>query len=209
MNLQGQVTGKPTPLTEPSPEGMGPMADYVMLVAVLVLAMLLLLLFWRQDARQMPLVLPKELVLASLMRRTAAGLLDLVPAAVVTLLLYHINLKELGYRWPGMGEAGTWSEIAPGLCTIAIFVAHTLLTELVFARSLGKMLMGLRVTTLNGERPRLWQLLVRNLLKSFDLLAPLLLVLIALGPYRQRLGDLVARTVVVEPTPPEEEEAEQ
>ena len=56
---------------------------------------------------------------------------------------------------------------------------------------------GLRVTCLDGTTPKHWQIIVRNLLKAFDLIAYPLLLLPMLRPSRQRLGDLVARTIVV------------
>ncbi len=97
-----------------------------------------------------------------------------------------------------------------GAVVIAVFVTHTTLTELVLARTLGKAIVGLRTTTLTGTRPKAWQLLVRGLLKSLDLLpgAWLLLLLPVNAPHRQRLGDLVGRTVVVTDVPPESEDGQ-
>ncbi|MFW6060775.1 MAG: RDD family protein [Phycisphaeraceae bacterium] len=205
MNLQGQVLAEPAQLEAPTGTPLGRVADYAILVAVLVLAVLMMLLFWRRDVEQYRLELPAEVVLAGLLRRAAAGALDLAPAMAVAMLVYRIDLQELMmFRWPGQGQADSWTDIAPGGLAIGVFLAHTCLCELIFARSLGKALMGLRVHTIKGERPRAWQVLVRNALKSFDLVAWLLLLLPVLGPYRQRLGDLVARTVVTMPAPSEQ-----
>src|SRR5690606_14755479 len=94
----------------------------------------------------------------------------------------------------------------------ALYVLHTLTLELLTGRSLGKMIFGLRVTDFNGAPPARSALLVRNLLRILDvyILFPLPLLLVLYTPLRQRMGDLAARTIVVEkataPQPPEEEQ---
>ncbi|HET6440135.1 MAG TPA: RDD family protein [Anaeromyxobacter sp.] len=63
----------------------------------------------------------------------------------------------------------------------------------------GKRLAGIRVVRTDGGPPGLAESLVRNLLRSVELplgYAPAILA-VALGPRRQRLGDLVAGTLVV------------
>lgn len=202
MNLRGEVEAEPAPLRELDDAALEHLTDYIILVAVVALAILMMLLFWRRDASQFQLALPPELALGSLPRRVGAGALDLAPPVAVAMGVFEIGFAELPHRWPGVGQAHGVMDVAPGALAIGLFVAHTLLGELFFGRSFGKALLGLRVSTLRGERPRIWQLLVRNVLKSFDLIAWLLLVLVVIGPFRQRLGDLMARTVVVMPVEP-------
>jgi len=114
---------------------------------------------------------------------------------------FDLSFEQILLRWPGNGLAMTLEQMAPGAMVIGVFVGHTTLTELVIARTLGKVLLGLKTVSLNGSRPKAWQLLVRGLLKILDLIpgAWLLLMLPVISPHRQRLGDLVARTVVVSP----------
>jgi uncharacterized RDD family membrane protein YckC len=81
---------------------------------------------------------------------------------------------------------------------IAVYIAHTLLTEIFVGRSLGKLLVGLDVVNLDSSRPGVGALALRNLLRGVDaffMFATLLLVFIS--PLRQRLGDAAAGTVVV------------
>lgn len=199
MDLQGSVVTAPEALRWREPPGMGTAADYYIMVGVLVSAVLLMLLFWRRDAAANHLDLPATLVLGALGRRFAAGAADLLPAVLLVMSIYGLSLPELMMRWPGGGTAASWEAIAPGVLVVGLFVLYTTFAELIMQRTVGKLLVGLRVTNLQGQRPRVWQLLVRNALKSFDLVAWPLLILLVLGPYRQRLGDLVARTVVVTP----------
>jgi len=82
---------------------------------------------------------------------------------------------------------------------IGLTVVHTTVTELVTGRSAGKALMGTRLTDLDGAPPTAGRVLLRGMLKPFDLIAYLLLVLPVINPGRQRLADLIAGTLVVRP----------
>ncbi len=181
---------------------------YIMLVFIAVLVTVLMLAFWRRDASWNRLALPESLVVADLGRRAVAAAIDLAPGMLGTMFHFGLNFEELILRWPGNGVANTLGQVTPGCIVIAAFVAHTTISELFFARTLGKSITGLRTTALDGSRPRAWQLLVRGLLKILDLIpgAWLLLMLPVIAPHRQRLGDLVGRTVVVSDAPPAEED---
>jgi uncharacterized RDD family membrane protein YckC len=196
MDLRGQTLLQPTPL-QPQPEHhWSRSANSVLLMAVLVLAMLMVFIFWRRDPAQHRLQLPADFAVADLFRRAFAGAIDLLPGFLIIMKLYNLNIQDLiRLHWPG--REGPLQAVIPGALVITIFLLHTIVTELLTTRTLGKWLTGLRVTTLQGARPRPWQILVRGLLKGFDLLAQVLLILPLLSPYRQRLGDIVARTVVV------------
>lgn len=188
----------------------GPMDDlmqYIMLAFIAVLVTVLMLAFWRRDASWNKLELPDTLVVADLGRRAVAAAIDMAPGMLGVMFYYGLNFEELMLRWPGNGLAHTLEQITPGGIVIAAFVAHTTISELFYARTLGKLITGLRTTALDGSRPHLWQLLVRGLLKTLDLIpgAWLLLMLPVIAPHRQRLGDLVGRTVVVCDAPPAED----
>jgi hypothetical protein len=82
---------------------------------------------------------------------------------------------------------------------IAAIIYYVLLEGL-FGRTLGKAAVGIRVTGLDGQRPSRRQILVRNLLRPIDWLPAgyFLGALVArLTGGRQRIGDHLARTVVV------------
>ncbi|NJL31861.1 MAG: RDD family protein [Phycisphaerales bacterium] len=103
-------------------------------------------------------------------------------------------------QWPG--RATGMDNMLPGALAIGLYVLHTGLSELFTGRTLGKMICGLRVVNLQGQPPHLWQVLGRNALKVLDLVAWPLLILPIISPQRQRLGDMMAKTLVVMPTPP-------
>ena len=74
---------------------------------------------------------------------------------------------------------------------------HTTISEMFSGRTLGKLVLGMHVGTMQGQKPKAWQALVRGVMRIFDLLAIPLLLVAVLTPHRQRLGDLIARTVVI------------
>ncbi len=209
-DIHGKTALKPTAMTIQSREHWEVLASYMRLLLVAVLVTVLMLAFWRRDASWNRLNLPPGVIVADLSRRVLAAMIDLAPGVLGVMVAYRISLESLMLRWPGDRFDIPLDKVLPGILVIAVFVAHTTLSELVFARTLGKRIIGLRTAQLDGTRPRAWQLLTRGLLKILDLLPStwLLLILPVIGPHRQRLGDLVGRTVVIMDEPQEEQEQE-
>lgn len=82
-----------------------------------------------------------------------------------------------------------------------IYFAYFFLQEVFFSTTIGKKLAGLMVVDFAGQRLTLWRALVRNLLLVIDIIPGFFLVggLFVLFTQRhQRLGDLAARTLVVD-----------
>ncbi len=198
IDVRGRTVLEPTDLAVKARSPMDDAAQYIMLVFIALLVAMLMLAFWRRDADWNKLTLPDDQAVADLPRRAIAAAIDMAPGIVGAMLYFNLSFNDLMLRWPGNGIAHTLAQIAPGTCVIACFVLHTTLSELVFARTLGKALTGLRSRNLAGDRPKFWQLLVRGLLKTLDLIpgAWLLLLLPVITPQKQRLGDLIARTVI-------------
>lgn len=201
LTLQGGVREQAdVDLVTPNPLAETP--GVVLQTGVLVLVLALVVLFWRRDAGVQLLELPRGVMLADLSRRTVAGMIDLAPGLAAVMLGWGYDFELMYHHWPtSQGPGMTWPGMLPGVIVVVIFVAHTTLTETLTGRSLGKWLLKLRVTNLAGQPATKAQLVSRSLLKVFDAIAWLPLVLPLIGPYRQRLGDIVARTVVVTGTP--------
>ncbi len=198
LSLTGQVVTPASPLLEAKVDPMAKWSGQIVLLVVLVAATLIMFVFWRRDGGPMgvKLSLPKELALADLGTRALAGLIDLAPCVLAGMFVYGLNWRGMIAAWPG-GPGSLWA-IVPGAAVMGIFVLHTTLSEMFTGRSLGKMVMGLRVTDLSGKPINIWMALGRGLTKALDLIPPFPLLLLPLiNPHRQRLGDLVARTVVV------------
>jgi len=85
---------------------------------------------------------------------------------------------------------------------LSIYAAYCFVMEAKYGATIGKMAMKIRITTDGGKKPLAAQVLLRNLVKIVELSwppvgLPFLLLLPLLNRNRQRLGDMFARTTVV------------
>lgn len=143
--------------------------------------------------------------LAGPARRALAHLLDLLLCyGAVALLAVVVALAAMGGS-VASAELGAAARAGMGLVLLALFAAqwvYFVICEALFGRSPGKMALGLRVLTTSG-RPIGWRAAaLRNLLRAADLLPfgyVAGVVSMALSSRFQRLGDLVAGTMVVVP----------
>ncbi|HUW82004.1 MAG TPA: RDD family protein [Phycisphaerae bacterium] len=178
------------------------------LVAALMAAIMLVLFWRRQSALLRPAALPPELTCAALWRRGLAFVIDALPAAAVTTPLWHaLAVKVIATGPPEQVDPATHAALLHAFWTAwagfrCVHGAYCALGEALMGSSPGKRLLGCRVVTEQGDRISLGQAILRNLFRVLELeidppLLPLVL-LVGLTRNRQRLGDIVARTVVVE-----------
>ena len=87
----------------------------------------------------------------------------------------------------------------PAILVLLVTAAFWILPEWFLGATVGKLLTGLRVRSVEGEQINLTQSLQRNLLRLVDFFPFYLtgLICAAVTPNRQRLGDLWAKTIVV------------
>jgi uncharacterized RDD family membrane protein YckC len=141
-----------------------------------------------------------DLVLAGLGSRFAAFLLDFVLqlAAFVVFLLALLAAFH--------GTSGTASALVAGgaisLFALVDFIGYFIFSEMLFnGRTLGKRAAGLRVVKVGGQPVGFWSSLLRNLVRLVDMQLGLTYlvgsVLILATNRNQRLGDLLAGTLVV------------
>lgn len=121
-------------------------------------------------------------------------------AAAVDGLLFFLGfaLSALVLELAGLDFGVAW--LASGL--VLLLAAYSFVFSLALGgRTPGKLWTGIRVSDEQGFAPRVPQLLLRALFVPLEavlvLPVPLVWVLVAATPRRQRLGDLVAGTVVV------------
>lgn len=166
-------------------------------MVMLSVALLLMFAVWKRDDGRTQITLPKDMVEADLFKRASAAVIDMLPALLLVWLFLRTPPAELIRYWPGRPIS---LELQfPGFVFIALYVLHTFFSELFTATTMGKRAMGLRVCSIDGTPPHLWQVLTRCLLKGFELIAWPMLILPLFRPFGQRLGDSVARTVVIMP----------
>ena len=138
-------------------------------------------------------------------RRALGHALDLLLCyGAVALLGIVVLLAAMGGGIT-TGELTAAAKAGMGLVLLALFAVqwiYFVVCEAVYGRSPGKMAVGVRVVTTSGRPIGLRAAALRNLLRAADLLPVAYLtgvVSMALSSRFQRLGDLVAGTMVVIP----------
>ena len=134
-------------------------------------------------------------------RRIVAALLDIIPLAVLFLVMAAAfgdfgNTVDEGETTTFSAGLNGWPLVLYLLLNFGYFVVF----EGLAARTPGKFIMGLKVVKLDGGRYDWKAVLVRNVLRIIDGLPFLYivgLIAVAVTEKNQRLGDLAAGTTVV------------
>ena len=184
---------QPAPTTSPT----SPVEQYVSLLVLAVLVFVMLSVLRNRGGAQEEAMreAQKRLKPARRLFRLLAGLVDALPIVAVNLYVWYL-VKDKPEMMEAAGAYKNWMYLAAGVSLL-----HTTLAEVFFGRSIGKMLLGLYVVNLAGQKPTTGKLVLRNIVRvvEIELIFPLLLILFT--PLSQRMGDLASGTVVVEVPP--------
>ena len=201
FNLSGQLLQGPENIVPLAKSTQVP-GDYERLILA-ALIVLLALSVWRRKEPFGSLKVSPTFQVARLYRRFGAAGIDLALAALVIMLVFHLYTRQ---DWVKMAGASLDLLFNPQnllkapqfLWLLAIYEVHVTISELIFARSLGKWILGLYVVDMTGQRPGFVALLTRNLFRIPEMIAIVVLVFMFVSTDRQRIGDILARTVVVQ-----------
>ena len=196
LDLQGNLLAVPIVLKVNDPTDVMNHPGRMVVSFALMLAVMFMFSIWRRDPANAKVTVPEGFRIAPIGRRLLALFIDILPCGLISAAITGMSVNRMVDHWTGM--ATTWEQLIPGMITIALFITHTTATEVFTAKTLGKKIMGLTVCTMDGKSPDVLQIVLRNLLKILDLIAWYVLpVLVVVSAYRQRLGDVVAKTVVI------------
>lgn len=168
--------------------------------------------FWlRRDEVSRPAKLSPGFVPAAVWRRVAATMVDLAPASVLVWPWVYLATRDEPWAQDpaALREFLDHPERQAALLPMVVVMlllygVWCLVWELLTATTPGKRLFGCRVMTTEGGRPTSRQVILRNVTRvvMFGLGAPgwivTLMTIVLVTRNRQRIGDLLARTVVVE-----------
>jgi len=131
---------------------------------------------------------------APLDRRAAAALID----TAIVLTVGYLATVEWGQPLPGGGKG--WQGLE-AILMMVLTASYWVLPEWALGATLGKLLFGLRVVSVDGRKCSFSQSVKRNLLRIVDIQFFYLIgyTVARFTPKRQRIGDLWARTMVVGP----------
>lgn len=183
------------------------------LVMAGLLAFLTIVMWWRRADVALPVILPPGFVLAAVWRRVFATVFDLLPAYLITLPWWFPKLDpQFLQMYPQVTNeqlAEVWASIRiEQYVAIGLYGLWCLIFEATIATTPGKAIFGCRVASADGGRPSLGACVVRNAERSLMVamgapgLMITLMTIVIVSRNRQRVGDLLARTVVIEPAPP-------
>jgi uncharacterized RDD family membrane protein YckC len=137
-----------------------------------------------------------NLVYADLGERFIAIIIDTIILAVIAAIIsIPIGILSFPFANPLSFFLGGYQ-----LLSWLIWIAYFTYFEGTSGQTLGKQLMKIKVVEINGEAIQYDKAIIRNILRIIDWLPFLYIigvVLIATSQSRQRLGDMVSKTVVV------------
>ncbi len=134
---------------------------------------------------------PPHTALAEPSRRVAAVLVDFIPCAVVAGLVFEVSVIDVIVKpFQDAGPEGVW----PAIVALGVLFIHSSISEWLWGRSVGKLLLSCRTISVTGVKPTLRQAVWRNAIKA---LCPPLIIVLYLDPRGRHPGDLVSGTLVI------------
>jgi uncharacterized RDD family membrane protein YckC len=182
--------------TEPGDTPFNPLNVVIIVVIVLVL------IFWRQqEALSGPVKLPASTMPASIVRRLTAFVIDFLPGIILVTVIWGIDVwhdvwkldRFLSFAFQG----NVPQDFLQQILALGITVVYMAVLEVFFGFTPGKKICGISIITDEGESPTVRQMTIRNVVRIAEFLFPPILLLALFAPAHQRLGDVLARTVVV------------
>ncbi len=180
--------------------------NVILLLALLVGSLTL----WQWRQKPMTLALPAGMIAAPLHLRAVAFLIDAaIPVAIVLACFGELNTAvPIVSSWIGSILRPDELLRSPEfLIFLGGYVLHVMIGEMFFRRSIGKTLVGLQVLMIDGKPPTLAAIVLRNLVRIPEMCG-FVILFVLISDQHQRLGDLLARTLVVAAVPPEVPEEE-
>jgi len=169
------------------------------------LAVLAAIFVWRRDSMMVLVPLGPDQQYARASCRMLALVLDLVILSPVWGLTLYRLLVQTGDGAAIVEQLLQSPDQKPvawlGAIIGAIFAVYAAISERIMGATPGKRIAGCSVVGVCGRPASLRSILMRNALRPIEFHLPAIALLVFLTPSRQRLGDILAGTVVVETMP--------
>ena len=151
----------------------------------------------------------REIVLAKWEDRFVAWLIDFVIISIIVGILFLISSTDYSFPFWGITIDDNGISIKQPFEYIAassIFFIYWLVLEFLTGQTIGKRVVHLKTTKLNGERPNIIKIAIEVFGKSFLLPLDIVLGLIFSSKRRQRIFNKVGGTIVIKLKKTDEDE---
>lgn len=132
---------------------------------------------------------------ASVLQRIAAWIIDLFILVAIIIVLVGVGIMSTLFT----GGFGPFSFMMIGSVFLVMFFYTILLEAYWNGQTVGKKVLGIKVVKENGKKINLKEAFLRNVFRVIDnqFAGVVGLVLIIVTKKKQRIGDIIAKTVVV------------
>ncbi len=134
-----------------------------------------------------------KIILAKWSDRFFAWLIDFVVISLISTTIIFVMFGTIDYE---MGE-GFWAENSQYVPTSIIFFVYWTVIEYKTGQSIGKKMMSLKITHINGDKPSLKGVIISSFGKAFLLPFDLILGWMFTNEKRQRIFCKLGDTIVI------------
>ena len=134
-----------------------------------------------------------KIILAKWSDRFLAWLIDFMIISLISTIIIFGTFGTINYEF---GE-GFWAENSQYIPTSIIFFVYWIVLEYKTSQSIGKKIMNLKITDINGDEPSFKGIIISSFGKAFLLPFDLALGRIITNEKRQRIFNRLGDTVVI------------
>lgn len=138
--------------------------------------------------------LSSKIILAKWTDRFLAWLIDFVIISIITSSIIFASVGTIDYDFE---DELFWAENSTYIPTSIIFFAYWTILEFKTGQTIGKKILNLRVTNLEGNAPTMKGILLSSFGKAFILPLDIILGWILTNEHRQRMFNKLGDTIVI------------
>jgi uncharacterized RDD family membrane protein YckC len=175
-------------------------------IGMLLLVLVMSLSLWQWWQKAETVALPAGMVEAPLHLRAIAFVIDAAIPFVGVLAAFGElgNSATVFSTWmSNVGRPDELLRMPEFLIFLGVYLVLCCCGEFLFRRTIGKAVVGLQVRMADGRSPTVAAVLLRNLVRLPETALGLIILYLLISDHKQRLGDMLGRTVVVAAEPPE------
>jgi len=135
-----------------------------------------------------------EIILARWSDRFFAWLIDFIIISSVSTMMIFLSFGSMYYEFD---ESGMWAENNQFITVSILFFVYWVILEYKTGQTIGKKILNIKITDINGGKPKLVGVLLSCFGKSFLLPFDVILGLILTNQKRQRIFNRLGDTITV------------